>query len=62
MWREHVRELIERAKEELERAAEAAPSIAEEHQHTAIVHLMHAVEIHNDNYRFKLGDDDGTQT
>lgn len=55
VWYEEVRLLTEQAKEALESAI-GAPSSFEAQclQHHAIVCLMQAVEIHNDNFRFKV--------
>lgn len=53
-WQDDVRLLVKEAREYLQRALSAPPRRAGELQHSAIVALMTAVEIHNDNFRFKV--------
>lgn len=54
-WHEEVHLLLEGAKDALERSSRTTSrNSAEYHQRTAIMLLMEAVELHNDNFRFKV--------
>lgn len=59
-WNEEVQQLIRAAKEDLENALGVPSYMATQLQYRAVKALMQAVEIHNDNFRFKV-DSHGTK-
>lgn len=57
-WRDEVSKLVELARKALERSMRTTSrQIAERRQREAIYLLMEAVEVHNDNFRFKCTPD-----
>lgn len=61
-WAAQAHQLLEEARKHMSNACKGVPTfIAAELQRRAILCLMEAVELHNDNFRFKVGAN-GTKT